>query len=120
MWIIGGAIVIGLLGLYLGVIRPILEAKPQFKQFYEEADGFWKTAWAFSYKSLTVLVSYVQGILGILATQLDSIASLLGDPDFKTQITNLIGADTKTIGYILMGISIVTFAARMRSISKGD
>lgn len=118
-WIIF-AIIIGMIGTYLGIVRPILEAKPQFAEFYAEADTFWKMVWAFSYKSITVLISYVQGILGILATQIDSIASLLGDPDFKTQVSNLIGADTKTLGYVLMGISLITFAARMRSIAKGD
>lgn len=117
IWIIL-ATLLGIAGIYLAIIRPILEAKPQFRKFYAEADTFWKKVWALAYKSSTVLVAYGQAALGILATQIESIAALFGDPDFKAQFINLVGADTKTVGYILLAISLVTFAARMRSIVR--
>jgi hypothetical protein len=118
-WIIC-ATLLGLAGVYFAIVRPILEAKPQFKSFYDEADTFWKKVWAFSYKSATVLLSYIQGLLGILATQLDSIAALLGDPDFKTQVSNMLGAEPKTLGYVMLAMSLIMFAARMRSISSKE
>lgn len=119
IWIIC-SILLGLAGVYIAVVRPILQAKPKFAAFYAEADTFWKKVWAFSFKSATVLIAYAQALLGILATQLESVAALLGDPDFKSQVSNLFGAEPKTLGYIMLAISLITFAARMRSIATKE
>ena len=50
---------------------------------------------------------------------IDSIADALGDPNLKDQISAAIG-DAKTVGRILLGISIVTIVARLRSLQKGS
>lgn len=107
-----------LIGGYL-VIRPMLAAQPQFREFYARANTLWEKAWVFAWNSATVLWSYLLAAFGFLSSQLDHFATLLGDPEFKSQISNVIGADTKTLGYVMMGIAFVTFAARMRSITQG-
>lgn len=116
MWITF-AVALGTVGVYL-VIRPILEATPQFKEFYAEANTFWQKVFALAYNSGTIVWSYGLGAGGLLVNQGDNIAALLGDPDFKAQLSNLLGADSKTLGIIFMCISVITFAARMRSIVR--
>jgi hypothetical protein len=49
---------------------------------------------------------------------LDSIADALGDPNLKDQISVSIG-DARTAGRVLLGISVITMIARLRSLSKG-
>jgi hypothetical protein len=49
---------------------------------------------------------------------LDSIADALGDPNLKDQISASIG-DARTAGRVLLGISVVTMIARLRSLRKG-
>ena len=68
--------------------------------------------------SLTIAWSYCLVFAGALMQGLDSIADALGDPNLKDQISASIG-DAKTVGRILLGISIVTIIARLRSIRKG-
>jgi hypothetical protein len=48
---------------------------------------------------------------------IDSIADALKDPNLKDQISAAIG-DTRTVGRILLGVSIVTILARLRSLRK--
>lgn len=105
--------------LYILVIRPFLKGLPALKDFYAEADTFWQKAWALCWNSLTVLWSYVLLAGGFLVNQLDTIAAFLGDPDFKAQISAVFGADAKLVGGIFMGIAVINFASRMRSIIKG-
>jgi hypothetical protein len=50
---------------------------------------------------------------------IDTIADALGDPNLKDQISAAIG-DTKIAGRILLGLSIVTIIARLRSIRKAS
>ena len=50
---------------------------------------------------------------------LEPIASALGDPDFKLQVTGALQSDPKILGYVAMGISIITIAARLRSVARG-
>ncbi len=69
--------------------------------------------------SLTIAWSYFLAFAGAVMQALDSIADALGNPDLKQEISDAIG-DAKTVGRILLGISIVTILARLRSIRKAD
>lgn len=119
MWLIWSiAILPGLACAYFFFIRPLLEKLPAFKQFYAEADGFWQKVWAICGKSITMAWSYILAGIGAAVQLIDPIASALGDPDLRSQITGTLQADPKLLGYVAMGISLVTIAARLRSISK--
>ena len=67
--------------------------------------------------SLTIAWSYCLGIAGAMMQGLDLIADALGDPNLKDQISAAIG-DTRTAGRVLLGISVVTVIARLRSLRK--
>jgi len=67
--------------------------------------------------SLTVAWGYVLAIAGAAMTAIDNIDDALGDPNLRDQINNAIG-DTRVAGRILLGISIVTILARLRSLRK--
>ncbi len=49
----------------------------------------------------------------------DTIADAFGDPNLKDQISAAIG-DAKTAGRIMLGISVITIIARLRSIRKAN
>jgi hypothetical protein len=72
---------------------------------------------AFCLNSLTVAWSYVLAAVGAVFQVMDNIAEALGDPNLKEQIAAAIG-DAKTVGRILLGISLVTLIARLRSLRK--
>lgn len=108
----------GLIVAYWLFVRPALKSVPAFKQFYAEADTFWAKAWALCGKSITLAFSYFVQVVGWALQLLDPIASALGDPDLRYQITESLQANPKILGYILMAISGITIAARLRSISK--
>lgn len=115
-WTILLAIVVLVLA-YILVLRPILHAIPALKTFYDEADTFWTKAKALTWNSLTVAWSYLMAAVGTVFQTIDGIGSALGDPGLKDQIAQAIG-DPKTVGKILLGISVVTLLARLRSIPK--
>ena len=69
--------------------------------------------------SLTMAWSYCLAFAGAMMQGLDTIADALGDPNLKDQISASIG-DAKTAGRVLLGISIVTIIARLRSLKKGS
>lgn len=117
-WIILAAILPGLIVGYALFLRPVLRALPQFKTFYAEADGFWQKVWALCGNSATVAWSYAVQAVGWALQWIDPIASMVGDPDLRTQITTTLQANPKFLGYVLMGISAITIAARLRSIGK--
>jgi hypothetical protein len=117
-WFVVALVLPGFVAAYFMFIRPVLSAMPTLKGFYAEADGFWQKVWAVCGKSLTNLWSGVLAIVGGVFSQLDNIATTLGDPNFKQQVTDLIGADPKALGYFAMVVSAVTIAARLRSIAK--
>jgi hypothetical protein len=48
----------------------------------------------------------------------DNIGDALGDPNLRDEISAAVG-DTKTTGRILLGVSIITILARLRSLRKG-
>ena len=55
--------------------------------------------------------------VGVMMQAIDVTADALGDPELKDQISAVIG-DTRVVGRILLGISIVTILARLRSLRK--
>jgi hypothetical protein len=110
----------GVIVAYVLFLRPVLRALPQMKAFYADADGFWQKAWALCGKSLTLAFSYGVQAVGVALQWIDPIADMVGDPDLRTQITNTLQANPKALGYVLMMISAITIAARLRSIAKGS
>ncbi|WKA31615.1 hypothetical protein [Bradyrhizobium roseum] len=111
-------IVPGLVVAYLMFVRPVLRAVPAFRSFYAEADSVWQKVWAVCGKSLTVAWSYLVLAASTVLSQIDLLAATLGDPNFKEQVTGVIGTDPKVLGYFAMVVSTVTIAARLRSIGK--
>jgi hypothetical protein len=69
--------------------------------------------------SLTIAWGYLLAFAGVLLQGIDSIADALGDPNLGDQIKAATG-DTRTAGRILLGISVVTIVARLRSIGKAS
>jgi hypothetical protein len=69
--------------------------------------------------SLTMAWGYCLAFVGAVMQLVDSIADSLGDPSLRDQISAAIG-DTKTVGRILLGVSIVTIIARLRSIRRAN
>jgi hypothetical protein len=69
--------------------------------------------------SLTIAWGYLLAFGGAALQVIDSAADALGDPNLKDQISASVG-DAKTVGRILLGISIVTIVARLRSIRKAS
>jgi len=79
----------------------------------------WDKLKAFCLHSLTVAWGYCLAFVGVTMQSLDAVADALGDPNLKDQISASIG-DAKMAGRVLLGISIVTIIARLRSIRKGS
>ena len=69
--------------------------------------------------SLTIAWSYALAIVGGVMTIIDNIGDALGDPSLRDQVGAAIG-DARTTGRILLGISVITILARMRSLKKGS
>ena len=72
---------------------------------------------AFCLHSLTIAWSYVLALVGTAMSVIDNIGDALGDPALKDQISAAIG-DARIAGRVLLGISIVTILARLRSLRK--
>jgi hypothetical protein len=66
--------------------------------------------------SLTIAWSYC---LAIAMQGLDALADAFGDPNLKDQISAAVG-DTKTVGRILLGVSVITLIARLRTARKAN
>jgi hypothetical protein len=73
---------------------------------------------AFCLHSLTIAWGYVLAIVGGVMSVVDNVGDALGDPSLRDQISAAIG-DAKTTGRILLGISVITILARLRSLKKG-
>ena len=73
---------------------------------------------AFCLHSLTIAWGYVLAVAGGAMSVVDNIGDALGDPNLRDQISAAIG-DAKTTGRILLGISVITILARLRSLKKG-
>jgi hypothetical protein len=67
--------------------------------------------------SLTIAWGYCLAFAGAAMQAIDTIADTLGDPNLRDQISAAIG-DPKTVGRILLGVSVITILARLRSIRK--
>jgi hypothetical protein len=77
----------------------------------------WTRLKALCRHSLTIAWSYCLAVAGAAMQGLDALADALGDPNLKDQISAAVG-DTKTVGRILLGVSIVTLIARLRTARK--
>jgi hypothetical protein len=71
----------------------------------------WARIKAFCLNSLTIAWSYLVGFAGAAMQAIDSVADAMGDPGLRDQISAAVG-DAKTVGRILLGVSIVTIVAR--------
>lgn len=108
----------GIAFAYAMLLRPLLHNIPALKDAYDEADGFWAGVWATCGKSVTVIWGYLLAGVGTALSLIDPIAQLLGDPDLKGQITGYLSANPKALGIFAMVVSVVTIAARLRSIAN--
>jgi hypothetical protein len=79
----------------------------------------WARIKALCRDSLTIAWSYCLAIAGAAMQGFDTLADAFGDPTLKDQISAAIG-DTKTVGRILLGVSIVTLIARMRTARRAN
>jgi hypothetical protein len=71
----------------------------------------------FCLNSLTIAWSYLLALAGVILQLVDAAGDVLGDPGFKDQLSAAIG-DPTWVGRALLVISIVTLAARLRSIRR--
>lgn len=117
-WFYSFLIVPGVACGYFFFLRPVLKAIPALKNFYAEADGFWAKVKALAGNSITVAWGYFMAGVGFVAQWIEPLGTMFGDPDLKSQITDTLQANPKILGYVLMGISAVTIAARLRSVAK--
>ena len=72
---------------------------------------------AFCLHSVTIAWGYVLAIAGSAMTLIDNIGDALGDPTLRDQLSAAIG-DARTTGRVLLGISVITILARLRSLKK--
>ena len=79
----------------------------------------WCKVKAFCLHSLTVAWGYSLAFVGVMMQGIDTVADALGDPNLKDQISASIG-DARMTGRVLLGISVITIAARLRTIKKGN
>lgn len=67
--------------------------------------------------SLTIAWGYSLAFLGSILQLVDAAGDVLGDPAIKDQVSTAIG-DPTWAGRVLLVISIVTLAARLRTLRK--
>lgn len=67
--------------------------------------------------SMTIAWGYCLALAGAVLQIADYVADPLGDPDLRNQIGAAIG-DSRVAGRILLGISLITIVARLRSLRK--
>lgn len=79
----------------------------------------WCKIKSFCLHSLTVAWGYALAFVGVMMQGIDTVADALGDPNLKDQIGASIG-DARMTGRILLGISVITIAARLRTIKIGN
>jgi hypothetical protein len=71
------------------------------------------------FHSLTIAWGYCLAVVGAAMQGVDTLADALGDPNLRDQISTAIG-DARTVGRILLGVSIVTLVARLRTARKAN
>lgn len=114
------SILLALILIYVLVLRALLHKIPAFAKFYGEADGFWSHVWAICGKSLTMLWSYVLGGIGGLFALLDRLGPVIGDPSLDLESKIRANLTPTVAGYVLLGISLITIAVRVRSLGKSS
>jgi hypothetical protein len=77
----------------------------------------WTRIKACCLNSLTIAWGYCLALAGAMMQAVDTIADALGDPALRDQISAAIG-DARMVGRILLGISVLTILARLRSLRK--
>ena len=70
-------------------------------------------------RSLTIAWGYLLALVGVILQLVDAAGDILGDPAIKDQVSAAVG-DPTWAGRVLLIISIVTLAARLRSIRKAS
>lgn len=69
--------------------------------------------------SLTMAWGYCLAIVGAAMQGLDMFADALGDPNLRDQVSAAVG-DTRTVGRILLCVSIITIIARLRTARRAN
>lgn len=69
------------------------------------------------FSSLTIAWGYLLALVGALLQIVDAAGDVFGDPAIKEQVSAAVGDPTWS-GRVLFAISVVTLAARFRSIRK--
>lgn len=72
---------------------------------------------AFCLNSLTIAWSYLLAFFGLMLQLVDAAGDVLGDPAIKDQVSAAVG-DPAWAGRVLLVISVITLAARLRSVRK--
>ena len=108
----------GLVVFYFLFVRPYLYELPAFKQFYDDANGFWAKVWALCGKRVELAFAYIVQFVGWVLQVIDPIASFFGDPDLRQQLTDGLQANPKVLGFVLMAISALTIVVKVRNLSK--
>jgi hypothetical protein len=67
--------------------------------------------------SLTIAWGYLLATLGLILQFVDAAGEIFGDPAIKDQVSAAV-SDPTWSGRVLLAISVVTLAARLRSIRK--
>jgi hypothetical protein len=67
--------------------------------------------------SLTIAWGYCLAVVSVVMQGVDVLAEALGDPNLRDQVSAAVG-DTKIVGRILLGVSIITIVARLRTARK--
>lgn len=75
-----------------------------------------RALWLAGFKSLTMLWGYVLGGIGYAAAHLDDVGVLLGDPDLKQQIIDLLKDRPEILGYVIGAITAITIITRVRGL----
>jgi len=71
----------------------------------------------FCLNSLTIAWSYLLALAGVILQLVDAASDVLSDPGFRDQVSAAVG-DPTWAGRVLLIISIVTLAARLRSVGR--
>lgn len=110
----------GMICLYALILRPLMARIPALKDFYSRANGFWETLWAWCGNSVTILWAKILGGFGMMLELVDPLATALGDPQLKDQVTSALQSNPKYLGWFAIGVSIITISARLSSLGKSS
>lgn len=69
------------------------------------------------FHSLTIAWGYLLALAGLLLQLVDAAGDVLGDPAIKDQVSEVV-SDPAWAGRALLAISVITIAARLRSIRR--